>query len=103
MAIKGGSNVSRIEGHPHSLSILPLHAIADIELAEPSAEPGIPWSGRSRAQCPDVGGWPGSERPVLMRASGPRGVIEPGVAAFFESYRLAFERMDAPAIADHFA
>jgi hypothetical protein len=27
----------------------------------------------------------------------------PGVNAFFESYRAAFERFDAPAIADHFA
>jgi hypothetical protein len=27
----------------------------------------------------------------------------PSVTAFFESYRLAFERLDAPAIAEHFA
>jgi hypothetical protein len=29
--------------------------------------------------------------------------IESSVTAFFDAYRMAFERLDAPAIADHFA
>ncbi len=33
----------------------------------------------------------------------PGSVTSPSVTAFFESYRLAFERLDAPAIAEHFA